>query len=111
MVKKHRHRERNSVPHQVIWGKEALRDQKRCLDFLLRVNPNAAIRAANLIADGAENLEDFPGRCPCIDDTGRRELFIQFGKGAYVLRYIVDGNRVKILRVWHAKELRTEETK
>lgn len=97
------------MPYQVVWGEEALRDQKRCIDFLRHVNPNAAIRAANLIADGAENLENFPGRCPCIDEKGCRELFIQFGKGAYVLRYIVAGNTVKILRVWHAKELRTEQ--
>lgn len=98
------------MSHQVIWGEEAIRDQKRCIDFLLQINPKAAINAANLIADGAESLEGFPGRCPCIDAKGRRELFIQFGKGAYVLRYIIDANKVKVLRVWHAKELRAEGT-
>jgi len=41
------------------------------------------------------------------DDTGRRELVISFGAGAFVLRYMWDRNdTVVIIRVWHSKENR-----
>ncbi len=42
------------------------------------------------------------------DDTGRRELVVSFGVGAFVLRYMRDENdTVVIIRVWHSKENRT----
>jgi plasmid stabilization system protein ParE len=40
------------------------------------------------------------------DDTGRRELFIPFGAGAYVLRYRIDRDTVIVIRVWHSREAR-----
>lgn len=43
------------------------------------------------------------------DDTGRRELFIPFGVGFYVLRYkIVGEDCAVIVRVWHSRESRNE---
>ena len=39
------------------------------------------------------------------DDTGRRELVVPFGAGAYVLRYRVHRDTVIIIRVWHNREL------
>jgi len=41
------------------------------------------------------------------DSSQRRELIIQFGSGAYVLRYVLDGDAIIILRVWHSKKLHT----
>lgn len=40
------------------------------------------------------------------DDTGRREIFLAFGAGAYVLRYRIDGDTVVIIRAWHSREKR-----
>lgn len=40
------------------------------------------------------------------DDTDRREIFLAFGAGAYVLRYRIDGDTVVILRTWHSREKR-----
>ena len=75
-------------------------------------NPPAAIRAAQTLRDGAKLLRSFPalGK-PMNDDTDRRELFLAFGAGAYVLRYRIDGNMAVILmavilRVWHSREKR-----
>jgi len=42
------------------------------------------------------------------DGSNRRELILQFGSGAYVLRYVLDGNIIVIIRVWHSKELHTK---
>lgn len=39
------------------------------------------------------------------DETGRRELFIAFGAGAYVIRYIQqDDSTVVVIRIWHSRE-------
>jgi len=40
------------------------------------------------------------------DGSKRRELYLPFGNGAYVLRYRLDGDMVVIIRVWHSREHR-----
>jgi plasmid stabilization system protein ParE len=93
---------------QVKWLPEALADVKRLYEFLCEKSPDAASRAARVILDGAELLKSLPevGR-PMNDDTGRRELLLSFGAGAFVLRYIWDKeDAVVIIRVWHSKENR-----
>ncbi len=90
------------------WLPSAFKDIERLYEFLLEKDPSAAARAMEIVLDGAERLEDMPeiGR-PMNDDTGRRELYLPFGAGAYVLRYKLDGETVVIIRVWHSREHRT----
>jgi plasmid stabilization system protein ParE len=93
---------------QIKWLPEALADVERLHAFLKEKNQEAAARAARTILEGAELLKTSPslGR-PMPDDTGRRELFVSFGAGAYVLRYMQeDANTVVIIRVWHSRENR-----
>jgi plasmid stabilization system protein ParE len=93
---------------RIIWLPEALADVRRLHEFVKAQHPEAAARAAQAILDGAELLARAPdlGR-PMDDGTGRRELFITFGAGAYVLRYINDKDRTPvIIRVWHSREER-----
>lgn len=92
----------------VVWLPAALADVERLHAFLQEKSPTAAMRAAQTILDGARLLESAPeaGR-PMNDDTGRRELFLAFGAGAYVLRYQCDAaGTVVVIRVWHARENR-----
>ncbi len=90
------------------WLPEALDDLERLFAFLREKNPAAAARAAHTILEGADLLLTSPrlGR-PMPGTTQRRELFIPFASGAYVLRYMleVDDTPV-IIRVWHSRELR-----
>ena len=93
---------------QVRWLPEALADVERLYAFLHEKSPDAAARAARVILDGADLLQSIPeiGR-PMNDETGRRELVISFGAGAFVLRYMWDKHdTVVIIRVWHSKENR-----
>lgn len=92
---------------KIVWLPEALEDTQRLFDFLDDKSPAAAARAAQTILKGANALAEFPevGR-PMNDGTGRRELFIPFGAGSYVLRYILEGQTVFIIRVWHSRENR-----
>ncbi len=91
----------------VVWLPEAVEDVERLRTFLHDKNPSAATRAAQTIREGARTLATFPefGR-PMSDGTGRREMILPFGAGAYVLRYILDGDTVAIVRAWHSKENR-----
>ncbi|MBI3800949.1 MAG: type II toxin-antitoxin system RelE/ParE family toxin [Deltaproteobacteria bacterium] len=73
------------------WVPEALEDLERLFALLREKNPAAAAGAAQTILDGANRLVTPPrlGR-PMPDKTGRRELFVPFASGAYVLRYMLE---------------------
>ena len=92
---------------KISWLPEALDDIERLYGFLLEKDAPAAERAMRTISSGSDKLEDFPeiGR-PMGDGTGRRELIIPFGAGAYILRYRIHRNAVVIIRVWHSREER-----
>ncbi len=86
------------------WLPGALADLQRLHAFLAEVSPDAARRAAGTILEGADRLQEQPRLGRPLED-GRREWFIPFGVGAYVLRYRLDeeGNPV-VIRVWHRRE-------
>ena len=89
----------------IIWLPEALEDIQRLRLFLEDKNPTADARAARVLQTGANRLIEFKeiGQ-PMNDGTGRRELFLPFGAGSYVLRYMIDKQTVVIIRAWHSKE-------
>ncbi len=91
----------------VSWLPEARDDILRLYEFLVARDPKAARRAIRAMRFGAGRLLDTPevGR-PLSDGTGRRELFVPFGAGAYVLRYRVHADTVVVIRVWHIREAR-----
>jgi plasmid stabilization system protein ParE len=94
---------------KVVWRERALVDIDRLYNFLFTKNEEAAAKAAQVILRGSSLLEDSPrlGR-PMADGTGRRELFIPFGSGFYVLRYLLTNDVIVIVRVWHGREDRKE---
>ncbi|WP_299876607.1 type II toxin-antitoxin system RelE/ParE family toxin [uncultured Cocleimonas sp.] len=91
----------------LIWLPEAKDDISRLHEFLKSKNPEAATRMVNLLLTGADRLIDFPeiGK-PIGDELKRRELFLAFGAGAYVIRYILTENSIVVIRVWHSREMR-----
>ena len=101
-------RERVTVS-QVVWLPEALEDAERLRLFLEDKSLTAAARAGQVLQDGAKLLATFPeAGHPMNDGTDRRELFMPFGSGGYVLRYITDKQTVVIIRAWHSREERNE---
>ncbi|HUC89884.1 MAG TPA: type II toxin-antitoxin system RelE/ParE family toxin [Patescibacteria group bacterium] len=92
---------------KIIWRERALEDISRLYDFLSEKNQEAARKTAQVILRGSSLLKDTPrlGR-PMADGTDRRELFIPFGSGFYVLRYFLTSDTVIIVRVWHGRESR-----
>ena len=95
---------------EVVSLPEAVEDMSRLRLFLEDKSPSAAARLAKTILEGVALLRDFLERGkPLNDGTNRRELYLPFGVGAYVLRYRTDGNLVAIIRVWHSREHRENE--
>lgn len=96
---------------EVAWRERALKDIDRLYNFLFEKNEEeAATKAAQVILRGSSLLEESSrlGR-PMADGTQRRELFIPFGAGFYVLRYFLANEAVVIVRVWHGREDRKED--
>ena len=86
------------------WLPEALADLERLHRFLHDVSPEAASRAAATILAGADQLQEHPSFGRPMEDE-RREWFIPFGVGAYVLRFRLDTNGDPVvIRVWHSRE-------
>lgn len=92
------------------WLPEALADFERLHAFLHEKSPDAAARAAQTLLDGARILETSSAVGRALDDdSGRRELLLPFGSGAYVLRYRVEPptrepETIVIIRIWHSRE-------
>lgn len=94
----------------IKWHPAARSDIARLAEFLRGKQPGAAARAMRTIMDGATLLESAPrlGR-PLLDGTDRRELSVNFGAGAYILRYlVVEEETILILRVRHSREERVD---
>ena len=91
----------------IVWHARAVADLDRQREFLFEKNPTAAARAIKTISQGTVLLEKAPklGR-PMTDGTKRRELFMPFGSGSYVLRYYLTDDTVVLVRVWHSRENR-----
>jgi plasmid stabilization system protein ParE len=92
---------------KVVWLPEALQDVARMYEFLVEKSPEAACKAADRIGYAARQLEQFPELGQPMEDGARRQAFLNFGAGAYVIRYRRDDEaNVVIVRVWHSREKR-----
>jgi plasmid stabilization system protein ParE len=92
---------------KLVWLPAARDDIQRLYDFLIERDPAAALRMLDRIRAGAATLLEFPRAGKRMDnDTDRRELYVPFGVGAYVLRYRLTGEALVVIRVWHSRESR-----
>jgi plasmid stabilization system protein ParE len=89
---------------KVTYSPESIGDLQRVVEFVELKNHFAARRIAIDIQEGIEKLKQFPlVGLPVInafDPEKIRDLYIS----NYTVRYLVENQRVHILRVWHNKE-------
>ena len=92
----------------LVFLPEAEGDIERLHEFLIKQgNPLAAQKAMLAIDEGIQMLLDSP--YIGIRMEGRRDyrqLFVPFGKSAYVLRYRIqeEADTLVVVRVWHGRE-------
>ena len=93
---------------RVIIAPHAGVDLERLREFLAERNPTASERASRAILDRLNLLSQFPALGKPLGGTGLRELYVPFGKSAYVIRYSRSRthNALIVLRIWHAREQR-----
>ena len=89
------------------WSDEALADLDRFAKFLIRERPSLAAIVATEIVDKVQVLSAHPqlGR-PIAGREEYRQIVLQILGAAYVFQYRIDGNRLVMLRVFHARESR-----
>ena len=89
---------------KVTYSPESIGDLQRVVEFIEPKNPFAARRIAIDIQEGIDKLKKFPlAGLPVIsafEPEKIRDLYI----GNYTVRYLVESQRIHILRVWHNKE-------
>lgn len=88
------------------WSQAALLDVARLHDFLASKNKDAARRAIQTIRASVRMLGSHPEIGRPVEDLPPefREWVIEFGSGAYVALYHLDGNEAVILAVRHGRE-------
>jgi plasmid stabilization system protein ParE len=86
----------------------ARRDMLRFERSLNRRSPRAALRMFNLVTARILSLADQPLKAP-EREHGLRELYVKFGKSAYVIRYRVIDDAIVITRVWHGRQNRSND--
>lgn len=72
---------------------------------LKRHSPRAALRMFDLVVGRVLALGEFPLK-GVEREHGLRELYVKFGKSAYVIRYRVTDEAVLIVRIWHGRQNR-----
>jgi plasmid stabilization system protein ParE len=87
---------------RVTWSPAALRQLALIRAYIDQFDPNAAQRLAGRLLAAGESLREFPNRGRPTSD-GKRELPTV---APYVIRYVVRGDGVRILRVKHGRQRR-----
>jgi len=89
---------------RISYSPDAIEDLHRLREFIAIKNPHAAGKTAASILKGIAQLHAFPllgvGVPHAPDPEKIRDLII----GNYITRYLVDGEEIIILRIWHHKE-------
>lgn len=81
-------------------------DIARLRAFLEEKSPSAADRALDAIEAALFSLEKMADRGFHGPREGTRQLFVPFGQAGYIMQYLVEGQEVTVLRIFHALEER-----
>ena len=92
---------------RVIWSQDVKLALERIYHFLAIRDKVLAKRALSKIYQGAKMLDAQPLLGHSLPNTrpAGRELLVRFGRGGYLLRYIIENDRVVILGVRHSRQL------
>jgi len=89
---------------KIRYSPESIGDLQRVVEFVEVKNPFAARRIAIDLQEGVAKLKQFPKiGLPVLkasDPEQIRDLYI----GNYTVRYLIAGETIYILRIWHNKE-------
>lgn len=92
---------------KIEWSVAALADLDRFVEFLNQEHPSLAARVATEIIAKVQILAEHPrlGR-PIAGREEYRQIVLQVLRAAYVFQYRFDGERLVMLRIYHARKAR-----
>ena len=76
------------------------------MDFLAPKSRRAEAKARAVLWTAIRSLDRFPERGAPTSVEHVRALFIPFGRGGYIIKYLVEDDVVAILRIFHSLEER-----
>lgn len=94
---------------KIQWTGKASSDLARLYEHLRPVAPDAAARVVRQLAQAPIRLIDYPRlgeRLEAYDPREVRRIIV----GNYEMRYEIANGAILILRLWHGREYRTNET-
>jgi len=90
---------------EIKWTSKALSDLVRLHEFLVPVNPQAAARAVQSLAQAPDVLMTHPRLGEQLFQFAPREVR-RLLVGSYEVRYEIQDSIIYILRLWHTRESR-----
>lgn len=89
------------MKRKLVWAADARRDLREAISFIADRNATAASRIERIIADGVQRALDFPFAARPGRVAGTRESVVHPN---YIIVYRVMEDRVRIVRVLHARQ-------
>ena len=83
----------------------ALHDLSRLRAFISKDNPQAARRISQALRGSIRHLADHPQMGDALAAPAGVRRWVA---GPYVVHYMIDGQTLTVLRIWHGREQRTE---
>lgn len=90
---------------KVVLSPRAELDFEAQVQWLKEHSPDVGRRAATQIVETLNLLSDFP-RLGVAVGRGVREKHIQFDRDGFVLRYRINGQTLRVLRILHGRQAR-----
>ena len=84
---------------EVVWTEPALAHLRAIRAYIEQFNPKAARDVAASLKALGDSLQQFPHRGRPVPGTALREIVSTY---PYIIRYLIDGDTVAILRVRHS---------
>ena len=89
---------------KVRYSPESVDDLQRVVEFVEAKNPFAARRIAIDLQEGVAKLKQFPKIGLPVLKASDPEQIRDLYTGGYTVRYLIAGEIIYILRIWHNKE-------
>ncbi|MDZ4219994.1 MAG: type II toxin-antitoxin system RelE/ParE family toxin [Methylobacter sp.] len=90
---------------ELKWTSKAMSDLARLYEFLVPVNPSAAVRIVQSLITAAPSLLVNPRIGEQLEEFEPREVR-RILVGHYEMRYEIQASKIYILRLWHTRENR-----
>lgn len=88
----------------ISYTPEAVDDLQRLRAFIAEKNPTAAQKIAEELLTGIAMLKELPNLGRKVAKAPNPEIMRDLSVSLYIVRYLILGEEIHILRIWHKRE-------